>query len=60
MKDQEDGFGKMPSLWVGNKNSLVKVASFGSVEKSEMFCKWMAQIFFDADEETLKILGLSK
>lgn len=56
--EQIDGFGKNPSLWVGNEEGMVKVASFGSEEKADMFCKQMAIIFFDADEEKLKLLGL--
>lgn len=38
-----DGFGKNPGLWVGTKdpNQLVKVASFGSNDKAEIFCKWL-------------------
>ena len=40
--EQIDGFGKMPGLWIGTEkpNELLKVASFGSVEKAEKFCKW--------------------
>ena len=37
---QIDGFGKRPSLWVHNKNTMIKVASFGSEEKAEMFLKY--------------------
>ena len=58
--EQVDGFGKNPSLWIGEYNELIKVASFGNVEKSELFCRWMAEIFFNVDEEKLKILGLMK
>ena len=38
---QVDGFGKNPSLWVHNKNTLIKVASFGSEEKSKMFMEYL-------------------
>ena len=56
--EQIDGFGKNPSLWVGDEEGIVKVANFGSEEKAVMFCKQMAIIFFGAGEEQLKILGL--
>lgn len=41
--EQIDGFGKNPSLWIGSDvpNQRVKVASFGTPEKAEWFCKWM-------------------
>lgn len=42
--EQIDGFGKNPGLWIGNGNGLVKVASFGSAEKAEMFCKQLREI----------------
>ena len=42
--EQIDGFGKNPGLWIGNGNELVKVASFGSAEKAEMFCKQLREI----------------
>lgn len=58
--EQIDGFGKNPSLWIGTDNELTKVASFGNVEKSELFCRWMVEIFFNVDEEKLKIMGLVK
>ena len=37
-----DGFGKHPGLWIGSKNpnTLCKVASFGSDDKAQTFCKW--------------------
>ena len=38
---QVDGFGKRPSLWVNNKNSMMKVASFGSDEKAKLFMKYL-------------------
>lgn len=39
--EQIEGFGKNPGLWIGSteKNELLKVASFGSQEKADMFCK---------------------
>lgn len=38
-----DGFGKNLGLWVDTKdpNQFVKVASFGSNDKAEIFCKWL-------------------
>ena len=45
--EQIDGFGKNPGLWVGNENEFVKVASFGSAEKAEMFCNQIRAIFFE-------------
>ena len=39
--DKIDGFGKMPGLYVGRKNKLFKVASFGNEEKSKLFCKYL-------------------
>ena len=40
--EQINGFGKNPGLWVGSEdqNTLYKVASFGSVDKAQMFCSW--------------------
>lgn len=40
---QLDGFGKNPSLWIGTEdpNQSVKVASFGSKDKADQFCKWL-------------------
>ena len=38
---QIDGFGKRPSLWVHNKNTMTKVASFGSERKAKMFLKYL-------------------
>lgn len=34
-----------PELYVGENNSLIKVACFGSVKKAEMFEEWL-QYFF--------------
>ncbi len=42
--DKIDGFGKMPGLYVGSKNKLVKVASFGNEIKAEMFCRYLEYI----------------
>lgn len=41
---QLDGFGKNPSLWIGTENKAVKVASFGSPAKAELFRKWLEYI----------------
>ena len=52
--DKIDGFGKMPGLYVGSKNKLVKVASFGNEIKAEMFCRYLeyiAGISFEPPEE---------
>ena len=40
---QLDGFGKRPALWIGtdDPNQMVKVASFGSEDKANLFCKWL-------------------
>ena len=38
---QVDGFGKKPSLWIHDKNSMIKVASFGSEEKAKMFMDYL-------------------
>lgn len=38
---QVDGFGKNPSLWVHNRNSMIKVASFASEEKAKMFMQYL-------------------
>lgn len=42
--DKIDGLGKMPGLYVGSKNNLVKVASFGNEIKAEMFCRYLEYI----------------
>ena len=39
--DKIDGFGKNPGLYVGTKNRLYKVASFGNFKKAEVFCKYL-------------------
>lgn len=38
---QVDGFGKKPSLWLHNKNNMIKVASFGSEERAKMFIQYL-------------------
>ena len=40
---QLDGFGKRPALWIGtdDPNQMVKVASFRSEDKANLFCKWL-------------------
>ncbi len=45
---QVDGFGKNPSLWIGTDepNEAIKVASFGSEEKADLFCKWLEYLLF--------------
>lgn len=52
--EQIDGFGKKPGLWIGAGNELLKVASFGSVDKAEIFCKWLNYFFGKSEEPTLK------
>ena len=51
--EQIDGFGKNPGLWIGTDapNRRVKVASFGSKEKAEMFIKWLDYIIGATDDE---------
>lgn len=39
--EQIDEFGKRPSLWVGNRNCVVKVASFGSETKAGLFMEYL-------------------
>ena len=34
-------YGKNPGLWIGTRNGMTKVASFGSADKAEIFCKWL-------------------
>lgn len=40
--NQIDGMGKNPGLWIGTNdpNTVWKVASFGSADKAQTFCKW--------------------
>ena len=38
---QVESFGKNPSLWVHNKNTMIKVASFGNEEKARMFTDYL-------------------
>ena len=54
---QLDGFGKNPALWIGteNPNQMVKVASFGSEDKANLFCKWIEYMLgFNNDEGWVK------
>lgn len=34
-------YGKNPGLWIGARNSMTKVASFGNTDKAEAFSKWL-------------------
>ena len=51
-----DGFGKNPGLWIGtsNPNQMVKVASFGSEDKAEQFCRWFEYIGGASGRDTVK------
>lgn len=51
-----DGFGKNPGLWIGtdNPNQMVKVASFGSQEKADLFEKWLSFMLGIDDREVVK------
>ena len=54
---QLDGFGKNPSLWIGadEPNQMVKVASFGSKDKADTFCKWLKYLLgLSNDEQAVK------
>ena len=48
--EQIDGFGKKPGLWIGAGNEILKVASFGDTDKSQMFCKWLEYMVGIKDE----------
>lgn len=50
---QLDGFGKNPSLWIGTDepNQMVKVASFGSKDNADMFCKWLEYLLRLSNDE---------
>ena len=55
---QLDGFGKNPSLWIGTEkpNELVKVASFVSKDKADLFCKWLEYLLgLNDDEQAVKL-----
>jgi len=54
--EQIDGFGKNPGLWIGTRdpNQMVKVASFGSEEKANLFCKWFEYMIGIAERKTVK------
>ena len=43
--EQVDGFGKRPSLWVGNVGQFTKVASFRGEESAQKFVDYL-RIFF--------------
>lgn len=52
--NQIDGFGKNPGLYIGTEdpNQAVKVASFGSHDKAQQFCKWLDYLLaIDNDRE---------
>lgn len=49
--EQVDGFGKNPSLFIHNKNTAVKVASFGNKEKADAFKKYLEWIVFPNAEK---------
>lgn len=54
---QLDGFGKNPSLWIGTDepNQMIKVASFGSKDKADAFCKRLEYLLgFNDDESVVK------
>ena len=54
--EQVDGFGKKPGLWIGADNQMVKVASFGSIDKAFTFCKWLEYLLgFSNDEQEVKL-----
>ena len=40
-------FGKRPSLWIHKGNEAFKMASFGSFEKADLFCKYMEYFLFN-------------
>lgn len=48
--DKIDGFGKNPGLYVGTKNRVCKVASFGNDKKAELFCKYLEFVSGITDE----------
>lgn len=55
--EQIDGFGKNPGLWIGTDapNQMVKMASFGSEDKAQMFCKWLEFIIgLNTDRKAIK------
>ena len=57
---QLDGFGKNPSLWIGTDepNQMVKVASFGSKDKADTFCKWLEYLLgLRNDVQVVKLDG---
>ena len=45
-------FGKVkPELYIGERNELLKVACFGSVEKAKKFEEWLRYFFGDMLEK---------
>lgn len=54
--EQIDGFGKNPGLWIGTEkpNMRVKVASFGSKDKAEQFCRWLSWMVGYGNREEVK------
>ncbi len=58
-----EGFGKNPGLWIGTSNpngvwGAWKVASFGSKDKAQTFCKWFEyMIGLTNDEPESEVTG---
>jgi hypothetical protein len=55
---QLDGFGKKPSLWIGDdeSNQMVKVASFCGKDEADTFCKWLEYLLrLSNDEKAVKL-----
>lgn len=54
-----DGFGKNPGLYVGtnNPNAVWKVASFGSEDKAQTFCKWFEYFIGLRKDEPKEVSG---
>lgn len=53
--EQIYGFGKKPGLWIKVKdNARIKLASFGSEEKAEMFVEYMIK-FLELESKTHEI-----
>ena len=50
------GFGKNPGLWIGtdNPNLVVKVASFSSQDKADLFEKWLSYLLGIDGREVVK------
>ena len=45
-----EGFGKNPGLWIHRDNVSIKMASFGSEEKAEIFLKYLDWIVMNEKE----------